>query len=237
MDIKEILTKQLNPITGWVLFGVIIIGFMTIFFLSADATIKTQVAAEKVPALPKNTGFIPRTIVRDNITWRRINTDLLQLKETKVLFRVPYGYKNNIAYYYDSVDDSYTFASIKSIMDDDCRVLFYRNIRGSAPGLKVKRMNGDQMTIRVADKNVLLADYFKSAKQPEKNYAYLPDELSTMRRIYHVGEYYFYNLAELPSAKQDQTSQQQRDLFCKDAKILEADEIFNTSLESLEPIR
>lgn len=231
----NIYKDHLHPAIAWgiIALGVILIGLLV--FLSYQSTSDELSAAQQAEqAAPSTAPFLPRSYSVNGDKWFVIKSDEYTLSEWGISMRIPFQYPKTIAATYVKDENAYYFADIKTLSNRECRERFYKQIRAMRPGLKVQRINGFDTTIPVAGSTQTVDDYYAKNQIADTNYAVFPNDIGSERRVYKVGQYFYYDLSELPSEKLDETSQNQRALFCGDAKILEADEIFISSISTFK---
>ena len=234
MNIRDLLTRQLSSITGWLVFAFFIVILIAILFWQSSNTqdaLNEALRPQESVRLSKK--IVPNSIEREKRVWRVIKSESVTFDDWGVTMRVPFGYKNQVAYWRDKNADGYWLASIETLMNDQCRIRYYNQLKATLPGLSVLRLNGSVTTINVNGKEMTIDSLYATNKVKDSNYFVIPDEIDSMRRFYQVGTYFYHDLSELNSAKLDITAQSQRKLFCGDAKILEADPTFLKALSTM----
>lgn len=235
MSPDKFLKEHISPLIAWavIVFAIIIFGLVA--YLSFSQTSKDLTSArEAEDKAPKSAPFIPRSYKVNGESWQVIKTDEYHLPAWGLSIRIPFQYPKTIATTYVESEDSYYFADIATLSSSNCFERFYRQVRATRPGLKVQKINGFSSTVRVGTASQSINDYYAKNQVKDTNYTVLPGDQGSLRKAYRVGEYFYYDLSELPTEKLDETMQNQRALFCKDAKILEADEVFISSISTLK---
>lgn len=231
----NIAKDPINQLVSWIVLATMVIVTGVIVYSSYNSTMKTIDAAQNAEKAPKgSTAILPKAYSVNSERWVVIKEDNYTLDEWKITMRVPFGYTKTIAATYVKTEDAYYFASLDVLTNKDCMTRYYTQIKATRPGLKVQRINGNATNIRNAGMTVTLDDYYQKTVKPDTNWTVFADDEGSMRRVYKVEQHFYYDLSELPTAKQDTTSQNQRTLFCKDARILEADEVFITSISTFK---
>lgn len=230
----ELLSSRVRPLFAGLVIGLAVVLFGVMFWMAQQSTSRLSAEAEAAMQNAPKVKLLPKSLVYGDDKWTIIKTNEVNLNDWKMTLRMPYGYVKKTAYMRDKVEDAYYFADVDALRNSDCRERYYLQIKATRPGLKVQRINGFVTTIKIGGKDTPVEKYYAANVKPNTNYVVMPGDDGSWRRLYHVGEYYFYDLSELPSARLDTTAQKQRDLFCKQTRILDADEIFIAALATLE---
>lgn len=233
-----ILTREINTKVAWAILGIFISLIVILYAFIYSSTMQSLSDAQQSEKAPiANVRILPKQYVFGDDVWVVIKIDTAVLSDWKIQMRMPYGYVKSTVVLRDSTEDAYYFADLAAVKSSDCRIRYYEQLKATRPGLKVQRYNGSSTKIRVGAKDVLLEDYYNANVKAGSNFVVMPNDVGSLRRLYRVGDYYYYDTSELPDAKLNTTSLQQRNLLCKDVRILDIDEIFISALATLEPTR